>query len=413
VTIIDRYIIRHTLTRFAVLLGIVLFALLMERLVRLLDLVATKNTPFDVVGKLLLNLVPHYLSLALSTAFFIAVLMAIIRLREDSELDALYAGGISLYRVARPVFGLACLFCLLGALVIAFLQPHARYGYRNLIHYAGYGSWYNILESGAFLTGIDDMTMTVGSISIDGRKLTNVFFHERKKNGELNTLTAERGRFDINEDDKLVLTLEGATQVVDGAEDKDPLVVRVKTFSREIETLFTPPPFRARGQDERELTLLELWQWQGAPPKKSTLKEMEAELHSRIVRIVSILFLPFLAVALGATAPKRRQGLNLALGLFLLIAYNEVLQFGKRLVENGEASALVGQQLPMLLFLAFSYWMLRRAANLSSSGGQDPLTAFYDWLVAAFHRVKSPTKPEFKNETRREIGLHGRPKARS
>ncbi|MEM9624758.1 MAG: LPS export ABC transporter permease LptF [Pseudomonadota bacterium] len=383
--IIDRYIVRHTLSRFAMLLGLVLFALLMERLVRLLDLVATKNTPFDVVGRLMLNLIPHYLSLALSAAFFIAVLMAIIRLREDSELEALYAGGISLYRIARPIFGLACLFCLLGALIIAVLQPHARYGYRNLIHFAGYGSWYNILESGAFLTGIDDMTMTVGSISEDGRELKGVFFHERRKDGAMTTTTAERGSFEISENDTLVLTLTNATQVVDSSSDEKPVVVKVKNFSREIETLFTPPPFRLRGDDERELTLVELWQRQDDPPKKSSVDEMAAELHSRIVRIVSILFLPFLAVALGATSPKRRQGINLALGLFLLIAYNEIQQFGRSMVRDGEISPWIGQQLPMLLFLAFSLWMLSRAAKQVSTSGQTPLSALGERLSSIVH----------------------------
>ncbi|MEM7041439.1 MAG: LPS export ABC transporter permease LptF [Pseudomonadota bacterium] len=386
--IINRYIIRHTLTRFALLLGLVLFALLMERLVRLLDLVATKNTPFDVVGKLMLNLIPHYLSLALSTAFFIAVLMAVIRLREDSELDALYAGGISLYRIARPIFGLACVFCVLGAIVIGLLQPHARYGYRNLMHFAGYGSWYNVLESGAFLTGIDDMTMTVGSISDDGRELTDVFFHERKDDGAKTTTTAERGRFEVSENETLILTLTNATQVVDDTTDKKPLVVKVKNFSREIDTLFAPPPFRPRGRDERELTLVELWQQQDDPPKKSSINEMAAELHSRIVRIVSILFLPFLAVALGATSPKRRQGLNLALGLFLLIVYNEILQFGENMIEEGEVSPWIGQQLPMLLFLAFSVWMLIRAAKRASASGLDPLGALYDWLTDALRFFK-------------------------
>lgn len=395
-TIIDRYLIRLTLSRFAMLLGIVLFALLMERLVRLLDLVATKNTPFDVVGKLMLNLVPHYLSLALATAFFIAVLMSIIRLREDSELDALYAGGISLYRIARPIFGLAVLFCLLGALIIAVLQPHARYGYRNLMHFAGYGSWYNVLESGAFLTGVDDMTMTVGSISKDGRELSDVFFHERKKNGEMTTLTAERGSFDIDGEEKLVLTLENATQVVDAAGDKEPLVVRVKQFSREIETLFTPPPFRLRGEDERELTLVELWGWEGEPPRKSTADEMEAELHSRIVHILSILFLPFLAVALGATSPKRRQGMNLALGLFLLIAYNEVLQLGKNMTKDGQIPAWLGQEVPMLLFLAFGYWMFFRAANRNSVAGLDPLAALYDRIAAALRRIVTSARGRSK-----------------
>ena len=384
--IIDRYIIRNTLARFAMLLGLVLFALLMERLVRLLDLVATKNTPFDVVGKLMLNLIPHYLSLALSAAFFIAVLMAIIRLREDSELDALYAGGVSLYRIARPIFGLACLFCLLGALIIGVLQPHARYGYRNLIHFAGYGSWYNVLESGAFLTGVDDMTMTVGSISENGRELEQVFFHERKKNGAMTTTTAERGSFEISDDETLVLTLTNATQVVDQSSDEKPVVAKVGTFSREIETLFTPPPFRVRGDDERELTLLELWQRQDDPPKKATVDEMKAELHSRFVRIVSILFLPFLAVSLGATSPKRRQGINLALGLFLLIVYNEILQLGESMIEQGKLSPWIGQQLPMLLFLGFSLWMLSRAARQVSASGRNPFSMIFDRLAGVFQQ---------------------------
>ncbi|MGI9509853.1 MAG: LptF/LptG family permease [Geminicoccaceae bacterium] len=391
--IIDRYIIRHTLSRFSMLLGLVMFALLMERLVRLLDLVATKNTPFGVVGQMMLNLIPHYLSLALSTAFFIAVLMAVIRLREDSELDALYAGGVSLYRIARPIFGLACLFCLLGALVIGVLQPHTRYGYRNLMHFAGYGSWYNVLESGAFLTGIDDMTMTVGSISEDGRELKGVFFHERGKDGAKTTTTAEHGRFEVSDDETLVLTLTNATQVVDSAPDEEPVVVKVKNFSRELETLFAPPPFRPRGRDERELTLVELWQQQDDPPRKSSIDEMEAELHSRIVRIVSILFLPFLAIALGATSPKRRQGMNLALGLFLLIVYNEILQFGESMIEEGDVSPWLGQQLPMALFMAFSLWMLMRAARRASAAGLAPLSAVTGWLADAFRLLRPAREP--------------------
>lgn len=384
--IIDRYIIRTTLSRFAILLGLVLFALLMERLVRLLDLVATKNTPFDVVAGIMVNLIPHYLGYALSTAFFIAVLMTIIRLREDSELEAFYAGGISLYRIARPVFWIACLFCVLSALVIGVLQPHARYGYKNLMHLAGYGSWYNILESGSFLTGIDDYTMTVGSISPSGLALTDVFFHERTETGEMTTTTAERGSFTIDDDGKLVLTLNQATQVNNAVPGREPVVVRVKEFSRRIDTLFTPPPFRPRGDNERELTLVELWQQQDSPPKGASVDEMKAELHARIVRIASILVLPFLAVALGATSPKRRQGVSLAFGLFSLIAYNEVLQFGEAMIDDGKVSPWLGQQLPMAVFACLSCWVFVRAAGQTTGPSWTALSGLIDWCV---DRVRS------------------------
>ncbi len=390
--IIDRYIIGHALSRFAILLGLVLFALLMERLVRLLDLIATKNTPLDVVAGIMVNLIPHYLSLALSTAFFIAILMAIIRLREDSELDALHAGGISLFRVALPVFWLACLLCLLSALVIGVLQPHARYSYKNLMHLAGYGSWYNVLESGAFLTGIDDFTMTVGRISKQDLVLDDVFFHQRDQSGEMTTTTAERGQFTID-DDKLVLTLQNATQVKDGKPGEQPVIVRVGSFSKSIDTLFTPPPFRPRGHNERELTLVELWQQQDTPPRGATLYEMKAELHSRIVRIVSILALPFLAVALGALSPKRRQGASLAFGLFLLIAYNEILQFGESMIEEGKVSPWLGLQLPMVVFTCLSFWVFLRAAGRVSGSSWSFLTTPIDWITSkarSFRAAKAP-----------------------
>lgn len=382
---IDRYIIQLTLSRFAILLGLVLFALLMERLVRLLDLVATKNTPFDVVAGIMVNLIPHYLSLALSTAFFIAVLMVIIRLREDSELDALFAGGISLLRVALPVFSLACLLCVIGAIVIGFLQPHTRYGYKNLMHLAGYGSWYNILESGSFLTGVDDYTMTVGNISKRDLTLRDVFFHERKESGEMTTTTAEQGQFTI-EDDKLVLTLSNAIQVNNGKPDQDPIVVRVKTFSKSIDTLFTPPPFRPRGENERELTLVELWQQQSTPPEDATIHEMQAELHARIVRILSILVLPFLAVALGAMSPKRRQGLSLGFGLLLLIAYHEILQLGESMIDDGKLSPWLGQQLPMLLFTGLTIWVFMRASGQATSSPLTALSAMSDWILTKIRR---------------------------
>jgi len=390
--IIDRYIIGHTASRFAILLGLVLFILLMERLVRLLDLVATKNTPFDVVAGIMVNLIPHYLSYALSTAFFIAVLMAIIRLREDSELDALYAGGISLYRIAQPVAWLACLLCLISMVILGFLQPHARYSYKNLMHLAGYGSWYNVLESGSFLTGIDDYTMTVGSISPDGLMLTDVFFHERTETGVMTTTTAERGRFSV-ENDQLVLTLTNATQVNNGTPGQDPVVVKVKNFARRIDTLFTPPPFRPRGNSERELTLPELWQQQDAPPKGTTIHEIRAEFHSRIVRILSVLILPFLAVALGALSPKRRQGLSLALGLFLLIAYNEILQFGEAMIDDGKVSPWLGLQLPMAIFTILSGWFFMRASGRATTSSTGRIASLIDQLISKVRLLRPAKAP--------------------
>src|SRR3546814_2778851 len=52
---------------------------------------------------------------------------------------------------------------------------------------------------------------------------------------------------------------------------------------------------------------------------------MLAEFHDRLVRSLSVLFLPFLAVPFALGARRARQSLGIAVGLVVLVAYNQVL----------------------------------------------------------------------------------------
>ena len=69
IPLIDRYIAMRTLRPFALSLGVVLAALLLERVLRLFDLLALKGGPYSVVIELAASLVPYYLGLALPAAF--------------------------------------------------------------------------------------------------------------------------------------------------------------------------------------------------------------------------------------------------------------------------------------------------------------------------------------------------------
>ena len=75
IPLIDRYIAMRTLRPFALSLGVVLAALLLERVLRLFDLLALKGGPYSVVIELAASLVPYYLGLALPAAFFLSVFL--------------------------------------------------------------------------------------------------------------------------------------------------------------------------------------------------------------------------------------------------------------------------------------------------------------------------------------------------
>src|SRR4051794_19066047 len=86
---LESYLLRLLLPPLALSLGVVLIALVLERLLRLFDLVAAGGSALESVLLMVANLVPHYLGLALPAAFFASIFMVVAKLGEDNELDAM------------------------------------------------------------------------------------------------------------------------------------------------------------------------------------------------------------------------------------------------------------------------------------------------------------------------------------
>jgi lipopolysaccharide export system permease protein len=117
-----------------------------------------------------------------------------------------------------------------------------------------------------------------------------------------------------------------------------------------------------RGESERELTIPELIQAMREPVPHIEPAEVEAELFGRLVRSVSIPLLPLLGVPLALGRRRTHRSYGLAVGLAILIAYNQVIRFGEAMVDDGAISHLVGLWLPLGLFALLSAWLFWRAA---------------------------------------------------
>ena len=86
--LVDIYILKRVSWPLIASIAIAMSGLLMERLIRLLDLFANRGGPFSLIMRMLGYLVPHYLAVAIPAAFFVGILYASLRLSSDSELDA-------------------------------------------------------------------------------------------------------------------------------------------------------------------------------------------------------------------------------------------------------------------------------------------------------------------------------------
>jgi lipopolysaccharide export system permease protein len=121
------------------------------------------------------------------------------------------------------------------------------------------------------------------------------------------------------------------------------------------------------------MTLGELIERQRAPPKGATLQDMKAELHRRIVSIVTILILPILAIPFALGRRRGQRAYRFAVALVLLIAYNEIIEQGALAVRVQQASPYIALWLPFLALAAFAIWRYYRACFTLQSDGLEPV----------------------------------------
>lgn len=383
--LIDRYILSQTLKPLAASLVVVLIALLMERLLRLFDLLAVHGGPFDLVIRMTANLIPHYLGLALPAAFFISIFIIVARMGEDNELDALQSTGLSVPRIARAFLWLGGGLMVFSILLFGFMQPYGRYGYSALYHMVVNAAWDATVPEATFVDAGEGVTISADVVDKTGRHLKQVFVHQNRDNGETWVTTAASGALAATADrERVLLTLNDGVQVrtlPDGRQQV--LDFGVLTLDRPFQLI--TEPFRARGDSERELTLPELWTEMHDPRSILPRSKLEAEFHSRIARALSLPLLPLLAVPMGMAAKRARRGQGIALATLILIIYHHSIQLGESLADVGRVPAVPAIWIPFILFAILCGWLFRQA---QIHPGVNPFAALFDGIDAVSGRLR-------------------------
>lgn len=390
---LDLHTLRHLAAPFAFALATLLLAQLLERLLRLFDLAAASGAALSSVLTMAANLVPHYLGLALPTAFTAGIFMAVARLGDDNELDVMLATGRSIARVALPYFGLAALLCGFNLYLFGQLQPLSRYGYHLAVHEALQSGWDARIEGNRFVHAGHGFTMSAAIVAADGRHLQQVFVDRRR--GDTEEITTARAGTLVPSADGRRLLLELHDGVI-VREEADGSVARLRFERGLINEDFTPapPPFRARGDSVRELTLPELWAGLHGADTGQPQRKLAGEFHGRIARALLLPLLPLLALPLGMAAKRGRRTPGVIFAVLALLALNHSLQFGESLAESGRANAVVAVWTPWLVFAVGSLWLFRSSLAWP---GDNPVMRAVSGIEKAFEglgrRQRTVQKP--------------------
>lgn len=372
-SLIDQYMLKRVSWPLAGAIVIGMGALLLERLIRLLDLFANRGGPLTLILKMLGNLVPHYLAIAIPAAFFVGILYATLRMSNDSELDVMRASGLSLRRLAAPMLVMAVVLTVASAIILGFLQPYTRYAYRALVYLVTETSWNSAIERGAFFNGFGGKTILIGDIADGGRSLSRVFIQETDENGNNVALSAQTGELANDPQSfSLTLVLRDGIRVDSKADGSGGKAIEFSEWKLPLEVV-APEPFREE-RKESELSLSELVRayvekWPGLGRD-----DVLAEINYRVVRALTVLFLPLLAIPMGLTSRRQPTSVRIVAGIAILIIYYQALQFGKDMAENGRLSSFVALWVPFLMFSCSSTYLFYVA---NSRLNQDPFAVVF------------------------------------
>lgn len=364
--LLDRYILRSVATPLVLALCVAAMLLLIEHMVRLFDFVLAEQGPVDVVWRMLANLVPHYLSLALPLGAFLGVLLAFRNLSMSSEIDAMNSSGASFGRLMRPVFGLLVFLAILDFGLVGYIKPFARYEYDKIRFDVTSGAFGIKIPQGEFVDITDDVTIRLGKVDARAKEAADIFLEMRESKGRRTVITAEKGGIATTPDiSRLLLKLSHGRQLLLDNNGERLRTLDFESFDLEI-ALPAIAAFRARGGEADEATFTEILALLSRPDARSSPLYLpyRAQLHWTILHPLTFLTLPILAVAMGVSGRRRASNIRPVIGVAILIAYHELLE------EWGLVNAALGQISPWIsmwglfaLFVALSVFLYRGAID--------------------------------------------------
>jgi lipopolysaccharide export system permease protein len=380
--ILERYLLKEMAGLFAIVLGLFIFVLLLQKILDLVDLVV-KGISIGDVAFLLLYLTPSLLIVTIPIALLAVVVMTFSRLSADNEIIATKASGVSLFSLMRPVL----LFSILGLLVCLWLMlyalPAGNLRFKTTL-FRMVRSKVNLhLKERTFIDTFDGLVLYVQEVLPGGSELRGVIISALSHKGVNQTIFAERGWLVADPDSlRVALHLErGAIHRGEGER------YQVLTF-RENEIQIDFKERLARGQEalkgNREMGLgemrekLQRLKQPGGVPYCATL----VEYHKKFSVPFACLILGLIGPPLGISNRRSGRAGGLIISIPITLVYYLLLTMGQGLGTQGRMQPWLAMWLPNMVLGALGVLMILTVNREASPKAVAWVTFLADWGAA-------------------------------
>jgi lipopolysaccharide export system permease protein len=316
-SILSRYVFRQAAGAVLLILlsltGIVWIALALRQL----NLVTTQGQDAWLFIKMTLLALPNLMALIAPIALLVATIHVLNRLKGDSEIIVMTAGGGTVWNLARPLLAVALLVSIAVSAVNHLAMPWSLRLLREYVIQVRTDLITQVIQPGRFSVAEPNLTFHIRDRTLDG-ELQGLVMHDARDANQISTFLAERGWI-VKQDGDAYLLMENG-HILRRAGMNEP--VRIIEFKRYAVDLAR---FEAKEQGPelkpRERYLTELVR--PAPDDQLAARQpglFRAELHERFSSPLYPFAFVMLAVAFIGQAQTTRQNRVEAIVLAFLIA---------------------------------------------------------------------------------------------
>lgn len=356
--ILDRYILREVVVSWLAVTGVLLAILITNQVARVLERAAEAQYPRGVVLELIALGTMQNLSMIMTVALLLAIVLALGRLYHDSELTAAQACGAGSRTVLVPVLGFTGLLAVVLTVLSMQVVPAAVGRMLALRSEALRAGQFAPISAGKFRTFGGGTTVVYAQDTETDGTLKRVFV-ERDRGGQLEVALAQRATHAYSEDgDMQLITLydgeryegvpgERKFRIVRFAENTIPVRLPELTESATgLEGLPTGALLRSENLEQR------------------------AELHFRLAFPVMAIVLALLAVPLSRLRPRQGRYARLGFAVLIFFVYIQLTIAGRTWLARGVTPEWLGL-----------WWVHVTAALLSAA-----ILLIPRWLARARYR---------------------------
>jgi lipopolysaccharide export system permease protein len=349
--ILDRYILKEMASTFLVGIGAFTIVLLLDKIIRLTELILNKGVGIWVALRLFLFLLPSFLTLTIPMATLLATLTTFGRMASDKEVTAMKTSGISLYRLLFPPLLFAMWAFVLNLFLSVYVMPWGYHGFKNLLFQIARSQANIGLREGVFNTDFGDYIIYVRNLKKEGRVLEGILLSESGEKKGFKVVMAKKGELiDDPETMKTILRLsEGSVHFTF---PKNPALYRELSFDRyELEIdfgRFSGNPLE-RKKEDREMTLSELLGKISRPKEAKMHPHYVTEFHKKFsIPFASFIFV-LTATPLGIRVRRSGRFSGFSLSLALALTYYLLFVLGESLGDKGGISPAFSVWIPNIL----------------------------------------------------------------